>query len=276
MQRLIINADDFGMSPEINSGIKQGIKAGVLTSVSVMVNMPYFDDAVRFLKKHPEVKVGLHFNITEGTPLLWPSQVSTLLREDNDFCSLPVATLRFCLGQISLDEAKAELVAQYAKLSATGLKIAHIDSHHHIHLFPPLFYLVCNFALTKKVTWLRCRKFTFSHLSNGLKVFPNLKQIIILTLSFFNNIYCYSARKIFSTDSLYDLNWDKSISESKFLKILHNLPDGITVIICHPAILSKHGNKKFLDSRYHCLKLITRPKITRKIKRVLKTLGTQA
>ncbi len=85
MRRLIINADDFGMSQEVNEGIKKGIKAGVINSVSLMANMSYFDDAVKFLKNHEKIAIGLHFNITEGAPLSQPKKIQTLLREDNNF-----------------------------------------------------------------------------------------------------------------------------------------------------------------------------------------------
>src|SRR5882757_5858501 len=89
MKKLIINADDFGMSREVNEGTKQGIKQGIITSVSVMTNMPYFNEAVRFLKKYPHVSVGLHFNITEGKSLLLPKDAKNLIREDDNFYHWP-------------------------------------------------------------------------------------------------------------------------------------------------------------------------------------------
>jgi chitin disaccharide deacetylase len=269
MKKLVINADDFGMSTEVNEGIKQGIRAGVLTSVSVMANMPFFDDAVRFLKKHPKVKVGLHLNITEGKSLLWPAKASTLLREDNYFYSLPVVAVRLLTSQTSLKEVRQEMVAQFEKLKATGLPINHIDSHHHIHLFPSLFRIVWEFAQANQVKTLRCRKFSFSNLTNGIKLFPNLKQLLIICLSLYCNVRFYKARDMFSNNSIYDLNWEKTISEAKFLRILNELPDGVTGIICHPAVMSKEGNRKFLASRYHCLQLMLKPKIRQKIHSIL-------
>lgn len=265
MKKLIINADDFGMSEEVNAGIKQGIEAGVLNSVSVMTNMPFFDDAVKFLRKHPEVSIGLHLNVTEGKSLLWPAKVSTLLREDNSFYSWPITILRLSLKQISLQELNNEMSAQFEKLKATGLPITHIDSHHHAHLFPSLFQLVWEFAKKEKISSLRCRKFSLSHMTNGIKLVPRPKQLLIILLSFYNNFRFYKARSLFSTDSLYDLNWEESISQEKLLSILNQLPEGVTSIICHPAVMSSQGNKKFLASRQHCLELLLRPKVQKKI-----------
>ncbi len=253
------------MSPEVNEGIKAGIRAGVLTSVSVMPNMPEFKDAVRFLKKHKKIKVGLHFDITEGNSLLWPSQVSSLLREDNNFYSLPVMAIRLLFNQISLTEVELELAAQYQKLNETGLPINHIDSHHHIHLFPTLFPILLKFAQSKKVKALRCRRFSLRNLTNRINQFPNAKQMVIILLSLYNNFRFYKYKSFFSNDALFDLNWEYTLSERKLLDILTNLPEGTTGIICHPATISKQGNKKFLASRYHCLQLLLKPKVRAKI-----------
>ncbi|KXK08473.1 MAG: hypothetical protein UZ21_OP11001000674 [Microgenomates bacterium OLB22] len=165
MKRLIINADDFGMSKEVNDGIKRAIKAGAVNSVSVMVNMPYFEDAVRFLKLHPEVRVGLHFNITEGAPISSPHAASTLLREDNNFYYWMNLVVKFILRHVSLKQIENELMLQHTKLASTGLEITHIDTHHHIHLFPPFFKLVLGFARRKGISTLRCRRFRLSSLT---------------------------------------------------------------------------------------------------------------
>src|SRR4051794_5424327 len=128
MKYLIINADDFGMSREVNTGTKKGIEQGIITSVSVMVNMPYFDDAIKFLKRYPHISVGLHFNITEGKPLHHPKDVGTLIREDDNFYHWPQLIGREVIKNIRQDEIERELKLQYATLKATGLNITHIDS----------------------------------------------------------------------------------------------------------------------------------------------------
>ncbi|PWU23162.1 hypothetical protein C5B42_03915 [Candidatus Cerribacteria bacterium 'Amazon FNV 2010 28 9'] len=265
MKAITINADDFGMSQEINAGIKQGIEAGVLTSVSIMTNMPFFEDAVRFLKKHPEIYVGLHFNITEGTPVSPLNKVGLLLREDNHFFSWVLIASRLFISVHAVKDIQTELLAQYEKLEKTGLKISHIDSHHHIHLHSRIFPIVISLAKRKGVKALRCRRFNIWNITNGIKIIPNLKQMIILSLCLYNNIRYRQYKELFSTDALYDLNWDNCISEKKLLSIFNHLPDGITGIICHPATMSKTGNKMFLTPRFHCLQLMLKPSIRKKI-----------
>src|ERR1700733_1674189 len=109
MKKLIINADDFGMSQEVNEGTKKGIEQGIITSVSVMANMPFFEDAVRFLRKHPKVSVGLHFNITEGKPLILPKDAINLIREDDSFYHWPQLITRVASKNITRSEIEKEL-----------------------------------------------------------------------------------------------------------------------------------------------------------------------
>ncbi len=267
MRYLIINADDFGMSQEINEGIKRGIEAGVITSVSVMVNMPFADDAIKFLKKHPEVSVGLHFNITEGSPTLKPKQITTLLREDNSYFHWSSLVIKLLLGQCSLDEINLVLISQYRKLKSTGLKITHLDSHHHIHLFPTIFKGFVDFAHREKVAALRSRRFNLWNLTSSLRKGITSKQCLILSMCLFNNFFTKNSLDLSGGNSIYDLNWDPNLTEAKFLRIIQNFGPGVTEIICHPAIASKDGNEKFLRPRERGLNLLLSPAFLAELKK---------
>lgn len=76
---LILNADDFGLSPSVNRGIVEAYHAGVITSTTLMANMPGFDEAVQIAKAEPGLGVGLHFNLSYGRPLSEPRKVSSLV-----------------------------------------------------------------------------------------------------------------------------------------------------------------------------------------------------
>jgi predicted glycoside hydrolase/deacetylase ChbG (UPF0249 family) len=267
MKYLIVNADDFGMSHEINEGIKRGVQAGIITSVSVMVNMPFYDEAVKFLKKHPEVSVGLHFNITEGSPILKPKTLGSLLREDNSFFHWSSLIAKFVLGKVMADEIKQELEHQYQKLKKTGLKISHIDSHHHMHLYPRIFRVLVSFAHERGVSALRSRKFSLWSLTNGIKKGPTIKQCVILALCFLDNFLARNSQDLYDINSIYDINWDKNLTEKKLLNILDHLPNGITEIICHPAVLSRDGNRRFLLPRYQRLELLLKKSVLQKIRK---------
>lgn len=259
-KHLIINADDFGMSKEVNDGTKRGITQGIITSVSVMVNMPYFEDAVTFLKKHPEISVGLHFNITEGTPLLLPREVKDLLREDNTFQYWQRLIPRIPVNKEEmLKQIKAELSAQCLRLQATGLRITHIDSHHHVHLYPSVFRVVSDFADKQHIHSLRGNEFNFWNLMLGIWKKPILTQLIV-NMFLLLDTYRYKNRShLYKIQRFYDINWAKEISPEQFAEILEKLPSGTTEFICHLATVSKTGNSKFLVPRYNALQLLTQP-----------------
>lgn len=260
-KRLIINADDFGMSKEVNDGTKKGIEQGIITSVSVMVNMPYFEDAIRFLRKHPKVSVGLHFNITEGNPILLPRDVGTLIREDNSFFYYPSLVARVAARSVNRDEVAQELKAQYAKLKATGLPVTHIDSHHHIHLYPSLFRIVSDFADKEHVHSLRGNEFDVWNLFLGVWKKPIVTQLVVNFFLLLVNIRIRNKSHLYEINRFYDINWAKDISQEDFAVILKNLPDGTTEFICHLAVLSSTGNSKFLIPRFKALTLLTQPMI---------------
>lgn len=265
-RKIIINADDFGMSYEVNEGIKQGIKAGVITSVSVMVNMPYYKEAVAFLKKHPEVSVGLHFNISEGHPILSPHDIESLLREDDYFYNWITLTLKLLFRDISLKEVEKELTAQFNELKQSGLPINHIDGHHHLHLYPTIFQIVAKFAKKENLHAVRSCQRSFPLLTHVFKNGFSLRKAIISNLFYFDSFLLGSNRNICRINYIYDINWNNEITERSFLELISSLPKGNTEIICHPGILSKTGNRKFLEPRLKCLKLLISPHLKKTIK----------
>jgi predicted glycoside hydrolase/deacetylase ChbG (UPF0249 family) len=261
MKKLIINADDFGMSNEVNEGTKEGIRQGIITSVSVMANMPYFDDAIRFLKKHPEVSVGLHFNITEGKSLILPKDAENLIREDDYFYHWPQMIGRVASKQIKQNEIEQELKKQYLALKNTGLQITHIDSHHHIHLYPSIFKIVSAFADKEKIQSLRGNYFNSWNLTLGVWKKPIVTQVIVNSVLLLSNLRHKNHKHLYEINRFYDINWGKNLSNKELLIILNNLPEGTTEFICHLAVESPTGNKTFLTPRYKVLKLLTDPMI---------------
>lgn len=112
MKKLIITADDYGMSRAVNDAIDAGIAAGLITSTNVMTNMPYYKEAAK-LKEISNVSVGLHWVLTCGKPVLCQEQVPSLVAEGGTFYSYPEFRSRLRKGLISFDEIKKELIAQY-------------------------------------------------------------------------------------------------------------------------------------------------------------------
>ncbi len=137
--RIIINADDFGLTNSVNKAIIDVFKAGNLTSATMMVNTPGFLNAVELAKKHPTLGVGLHFCLTEGKPL---TSAKTLIDEEGCFLSRGTLIKQILKGKINQDDITAEFNAQLEKLVKSGIQLTHTDSHQHVMMIPFVFNAV--------------------------------------------------------------------------------------------------------------------------------------
>jgi chitin disaccharide deacetylase len=135
--RLILNADDFGLTPGINRAIGELNSAGVLTSATLMANGPAFDDAVAVARSHAALGVGCHIVLTDGIPVSPPALIPTLLGPDGKSFrpSLNGFLRALFLGRISELDVAREALAQIQKLQRAGIRVTHIDTHKHTHLF---------------------------------------------------------------------------------------------------------------------------------------------
>nr|WP_207747688.1 carbohydrate deacetylase [Clostridium butyricum] len=129
---MIINADDFGYSKAVNLGIMESHINGVLTSTTLMANMPGVDHAVSLLKDMPNLCVGAHLTLTCGKPMLG-EKVSTLIKENEYFFKLEDVENK--VVQMDISEIYEEWKTQIRYLLNKGVNLSHIDSHHHVHTF---------------------------------------------------------------------------------------------------------------------------------------------
>ncbi len=146
-QKIIINADDFGLCDGVNRGIVQAHRHGVLTSATLMANMPAAEQAVQIAKDNPSLAVGLHLNLTEGKALTPAAEIPPLADKQGQF--LHSGEKLAVLSLVSADVRQAiyrELDAQVRWIIERGIKPTHIDSHKHIHCFPSIYAIVCRIA----------------------------------------------------------------------------------------------------------------------------------
>lgn len=145
--RLVINADDFGLSTGVNRGIFAAHAAGTVTSTSLLANLPAFDDAVRAAKAAPTLGIGLHFNLTAGSPVLPGDHVTSLVNPATGaFHGLPGLAARALAGRVNPAEVARECDAQLARLRDHGLTVTHLDSHRHVHVLPGIWDAVVGTA----------------------------------------------------------------------------------------------------------------------------------
>ncbi len=144
---VILNADDFGRSPEINAAVMRAHRQGVLTSASLMVAGDAVDEAVALAREAPTLAVGLHVVIVAGRATLPAQEIAHLVggrgRFPNDALYLG---LRYLLSGTARRELHGELIAQFERFAATGLPLSHVDSHLHMHMHPAVFNLLLPLA----------------------------------------------------------------------------------------------------------------------------------
>ncbi len=134
--QLIVNADDFGMSIGITDGICLAHRYGLVTSTSMMVNLPAADYALCRLDEVPKLGVGIHLNVCQGRPILPREQVRTLVDGDGNFHSPAAMERKLTLFGVDASELESEFRAQIQWLKRGFGGPTHADSHQHMHLYP--------------------------------------------------------------------------------------------------------------------------------------------
>jgi hypothetical protein len=132
-RRLIVNADDYGKSPKANDAIRQAVRGGLVTSTTVMVNMPQAVEIADLARECPRLSVGLHLNLTEGAPVSPPESVASLVDATGGFWPMREFLWRAWLGRIRAEHLRAEIDAQIAALQRLVSAVSHLDSHKHVH-----------------------------------------------------------------------------------------------------------------------------------------------
>ena len=143
-----MNADDFGLTPGVNRAIVELHQAGVLTSTTLMANASATGNAIELARSHPSLGVGCHVVLVDGAPVLSPRDIPTLIdRKTGRFpVSLTAFLARVFTGRIRTAEIEAEAAAQIARLRGAGMRLTHVDTHKHTHMFPPVLAAVLRAA----------------------------------------------------------------------------------------------------------------------------------
>jgi len=221
MKQLIINADDYGRTPEISRGIREAHLHGIVSSTTCMMNIPTTaEDIAVALKEAPALGLGVHLVLTMGSPVSAPETVLSITDENGHF--FKYTPLIQHLPTIKIDEVTMEWRAQIeAFIRAAGRKPTHLDSHHHSSYFSPALFSGM-LALAKEYD---CAiRFPFvgdvsKELEQTHKRLPELIQQFV-------------PRR---PDRFVVDFYDQRATYDELLNIIDNLPDGITEIMCHPG-----------------------------------------
>jgi predicted glycoside hydrolase/deacetylase ChbG (UPF0249 family) len=238
--RLILNADDFGLTPGINRAIAELHSAGVLTSATLMANGPAFDDAVAVARTHPSLGVGCHIVLTDGVPVSDPSRIPTLLGPDGKSFrpSLTTFIRDLLLGRIHPDDVAREARAQIHKLQHVGIPITHIDTHKHTHLFPSITRSLLHVADAANIRAIR-NPFE-PHWSAALNHGTPLRRLGLKLLSplrtRFEDQTEISMNTILTADGTLAISATGQLTPATLGELLRALPPtGTYELCCHPG-----------------------------------------
>lgn len=243
--KLIINADDFGMSKTVNEAIVAGYNNGVLTSTCIMANMPGFEHALKCLEKMQGIGLGIHLNIVEKKTTL-PSNHrehnSKLYNKEGCFNNGFVRTLIKSYDEDFMMEVENEFRSQIEKVLEHA-EVDHIDSHVHIHSIPKIFDLVCRLAKEYKIPCVRTQ-FEKPYFGGNFRDFISLKYYInlikVLVLNFFTIINKRTIKKydLYTNDRLIGVGYTSMMNEKNIVAGIKAIEKtNYTIeIICHPDL----------------------------------------
>ncbi len=238
-RRLIVNADDFGRTAEINEAVVRAHREGVLTSASLMVNEPAAAAAVEMARRHPGLGVGLHLVLVQGQAALPPKVGAGLVEPTGQFPDDPVLTgMRLFFRRGLRESLRREISAQFDAFAATGLPLDHVNGHLNLHLHPTVLpeavaqaatHAAGGFRLTRDLLRLDFR------LSEGLWAY-RLSHAVIFTLLSAYARPRLNRTSLRHTHRVFGLLRNGRVDEAYLMRLLPRLPAGDSELYAHPSL----------------------------------------
>jgi chitin disaccharide deacetylase len=208
-KRLIVNADDFGFTRDVNRGIIEAHRAGILTATTLMANGAAFEDAVKLARETPSLDVGAHLTLVGG-----PGQPPTVT-------ALLAAMAR---GRVRVYD---EFAAQVSRIMDAGIAPTHLDTHKHTHVLPNVLNGVLRVAHEFQVPWVRA---PFDQRAAGRSW--KARSIALLEARFRRQLAASGCR---ATDQFAGFDMTGRFGAADLAALVARLPDGVTEFMCHPG-----------------------------------------
>jgi hopanoid biosynthesis associated protein HpnK len=263
VRRIIVNADDFGLTSGVNRAIVEAHTHGIVTSSTLMACGAKFHQAVEFAARIPKLSVGCHVLLVDASPVLALGQVSTLAspnsgtepRFRDSLASFATAAIT---GRLDQDQIEAEVAAQILKLQKAGIRVSHLDSHKHTHMFPAVFKPMLRAA---KKCGVRAVRNPFEPLLfAGARNWKRRFQLGILRSFRASFREALNHAGLLTPDGCIGIIATGGLNLQTFRALIENLPDGTWEFVTHPGYNDAElGNIKtrLRDSRERELAILT-------------------
>lgn len=241
MKQLIVNADDFGMTRGISDGILDGHRRGIITSTTIMANMPDFSRAAEGARACPNLGVGLHLNLIDGRPVSTQALPGLVDKEGNFFGSVAALLKQLYSGQVPAGALEAELRAQIEKALSPLPVLTHLDGHKHLHVLPALLPIVLRLA---REYGIRCVRYPAEALWPGWRRTIRRSRLRVASQYVTGKLIswaCLFVRRqfIYNTviipDHFFGVTHTGLLDRDVLTSLLCSLPDGVSELMCHPG-----------------------------------------
>jgi hopanoid biosynthesis associated protein HpnK len=239
VRRLIVNADDFGLTAGVNRAIVEGNRQGVITSATLMANAQASAAAIELAKSQPGLKIGCHVVLIDGVPLS-----ANLLSLTNGSARFRSSLKRFAMAavrkKVAAEEIEREVEAQLRKLQSSGITLTHVDSHKHTHMFPHVLRPLLRAA---RACGIRAVRNPFEPMRSwpGSMVLGTpglwLRSAGVTAFGMFAAEFRRAIKEqgMASTDGTVGIAVTGLLDQQKLLRILEALPEGTWELVCHPG-----------------------------------------
>ncbi len=244
MREVIISADDFGISEEVNEAVEVAHRNGILNATSLMVAAPAAADAVRRARALPNLHVGLHVVLVNGRPKLPAERVPFLVDRNGEFATgLAGAGINFFFRPGVRAQLEDEIRAQFDAFAATGLVLDHVNAQNHMHVHPTVLGIIMKVGKAYGLravripfepfwpSWRSMRNAAPQRFANAALLWPWLA------------LMKWRLRRagIVTNDFVFGMNDTGHMTADRVVQFLAHLPRGVSEVYFHPATRRWHG-----------------------------------
>jgi predicted glycoside hydrolase/deacetylase ChbG (UPF0249 family) len=243
VRRLIINADDLGLTEGINRGVADVHARGIVTSTTLMANSPAFTSAIQIPSAAPNLSVGCHVVLIDGQPLQDPARVRTLIENGSRFRdSLARFAFDALKGNLREEHIYDEAVAQFDKLKSAGITPTHFDTHKHVHMFPKVLRPLLKAARDSGIRAVRnpfvpLKPLAFAHLVRRPKLWTRYSEVTLLRRYREDFRRAVTDAGMVSPDGSFGIVVTGVLDQKLFEAIIGCIPEGTWEFVCHPGYL---------------------------------------
>lgn len=273
MKGLIVTADDFGLSPAVNQAIEQAFTEGILTTTSLMAGAPHVEDAVERAHRNPRLRVGLHVVVTRGRAVLPAREIPDLVNSDGNLPDHLFNTgVRYFFLPYIRKQLELEITAQFEAFKSYGLRLDHVNAHNHMHLHPTVFALILKIGRRYGMHSVRIPYEPLLPVWRATG--DNLVQRSLTNLFLGPWVALQRTRLrragLSSNDYIFGLFDTGRMGTERVMKLLTQLPDGVTEIYFHPAVAGLGGDRPLPDPGMCAMELETL--LDEKVQNILESL----